>query len=38
MEKNIKLNLKKENIKDIEFLQGLQLAYIGDSIYDILAR
>lgn len=38
MEKSIDFNLLQPNIKDAKNLQALTLAYIGDSIYDIMSR
>lgn len=38
MEKNIKINLTTKNITNSNQMQALALAYIGDSIYDIMAR
>lgn len=38
MEKNINLKLMEVNIKNSKNMQALTLAYIGDSIYDIMVR
>ncbi|MBF0710776.1 MULTISPECIES: Mini-ribonuclease 3 [unclassified Gemella] len=38
MEERIKFSFTDENIKNLENMQVLSLAYIGDSIYDIMAR
>lgn len=38
MEKNIKFSFQKVNIKNSNQIQALSLAYIGDSIYDIMSR
>ena len=38
MEKNLKLKLTEKNIEGANMMQALALAYIGDSIYDIMAR
>ncbi|MBF0713626.1 mini-ribonuclease [Gemella sp. GH3] len=38
MEENLIINLRKPNIPKVGELQALSLAYIGDSIYDIMAR
>ncbi|MGX7111589.1 Mini-ribonuclease 3 [Gemella cuniculi] len=38
MEKNINFKFTKKNFTNSEQLQSLTLAYIGDSIYDIMSR
>ncbi|QWQ39021.1 mini-ribonuclease [Gemella sp. zg-570] len=38
MEENIKFSFQKVNIKNSANIQALSLAYIGDSIYDIMSR
>ena len=38
MEKNITFKFTKKNISSPEQMQALALAYIGDSIYDIMSR
>ena len=38
MEKNITFKFTKKNFSSPEQMQALALAYIGDSIYDIMSR
>ncbi len=38
MEKKLNFNVLEKNIQGANQLQALALAYIGDSIYDIMAR
>ena len=38
MEKNITFKFTKKNFSSTEQMQALALAYIGDSIYDIMSR
>lgn len=38
MEENVAIKLRETNISNSKELQVLSLAYIGDSIYDIMAR
>lgn len=38
MEKKLNLSLTEKNITNGKLMQALALAYIGDSIYDIMAR
>lgn len=38
MEKNINFKITKKNFEAPEQMQALALAYIGDSIYDIMSR
>ena len=38
MEKNITFKFTKKNFSSPEQMQALTLAYIGDSIYDIMSR
>ena len=38
MEKNITFKLTEKNFSSPEQMQALALAYIGDSIYDIMSR
>ena len=38
MEKNITFKFTEKNFSSSEQMQALALAYIGDSIYDIMSR